>query len=528
MCGIAGVWCLKRPVSERTAKEVIIPLLRQTHIRGDDSCGIYSQYSDGSELEYKHISGGMGSVGVGHLMDACVGARAIVSNSRAYPTQEYIGNITESDQQPFESKRWVVTHNGIISNDVHIASKWDIERFSTVDASVIPDLLQHTVFGTGGRCMANLLDMFRRDVEGSFAMVLFDKVESQMYAVTNFMPLYYSYDSYESIWYIYSEPEMFRQVSHCQINLNDKWKHGKFPPYTISTIDGGTLKTFSFRREINNPKKVLISFSGGNDSMVNARLYQSQGYDVNLIHFKYGQRAEEREEFATRKIAQNWKMGLHVVDVRSLFGQISKGSVLLNPTFTLPEGKRTLDMESTLSYVANRNAIFGNIAAGLAEQIGAGIVVVNANLGDSVYPDNNYPFLRTMEELFNYSLNWHSKVRFTSPLMNLEKHEIIKLGLYLSGDFFDTVSCYYPEWDEHAGGVVNCGNCGCCLYRERAFKMTGVKDPQPYRKSTVDWEKCAHLSSQYWEYAHQPFDSRMECEPDQKMKSILERAVLFL
>jgi len=456
-----------------------------------------------------------------------------VANSRAYPTQELVDKkISEEDIQPFSFGRWTVSHNGIISNDNEIAEKFGIHRTTQTDTAVIPIALEQ-YFRDRPPLIHEVAEFFKNEVEGSFAMILYRTGDGdssdRMFFVTNFMPLYYVWDSKKRIIYAFSEPEMAPAEFLIHRPLNDRYRFGQFGPYTVNEIVNDELVSADFRRHNTDMNKVIISFSGGNDSMVNARLYQALGYDVHLLHFKYGQRAETVEQWSSQIIATEWKMPLHIVDLREMFAQISKGSVLLNKDFNLPTEQRLFDAETTFSYIANRNMIFASIMGGLAEQIGARTAVVNINLGDSVYPDNNYTFMRQVENLFNYSLKPHTKVRFTSPLVNMEKHEIIRLGLFLNADFYNSVSCYYPELTGPEGTeVVNCGHCGCCLYRERAFKMVGTVDPQTYKEGGKrDWSDCTNLNGTYQKNSHDPL-RMIPITTSERVVNILERVKLFI
>lgn len=533
MCGITGVLKVDGNAIGSVTAPIVIDLIRQTTIRGEDSCGMFGVYPNRATLWSRNPKATFTNwyeweSQIQHL-------KCLMTNSRAYPTQELVSKeITTTDIQPFASRRFVVTHNGIISNDREIAKKFNLTDLeSETDTEVIPHALDKYI-GNMSLPFQRISNFFRDEVQGSFAVVMYDMNEGTMYFVTNFMPLYYTYDQTTGLFMVYSEPEM---LPRSYVDRGWMVQHGQFKPYTVNKFTLGGIQSLEFRKGNTNERKVLISFSGGNDSMVNARLYQAQGYDVELLHFTYGQRAEELELRAARVISEEWKMPLHVVDVKSLVKQISRESVLINPTFDLDPEKRLEDAQTTFSYISNRNAIFGCIAGGLAEQIGAGIAVINVNLGDSVYPDNNYTFMRAMENLFNYSLNWHTKVRFTSPLINLEKHEIIRLGLYLYGDFTNTVSCYYPRYDDKHG-VINCGKCGCCLYRERAFKMVGIQDPQPYGDEPLYSHEGVLLKGSYVSISHIPIPSvsdvantdmyRIGNTSTERIESILDRAVLFL
>jgi len=95
---------------------------------------------------------------------------------------------------------------------------------------------------------------------------------------------------------------------------------------------------------------------------------------------------------------------------------------------------------------------------------------------NSVYPDNNNTFVNGVDNLLKYSLNWNTNVKFTAPLINLIKHEIVELGMKIGVPYEDVCSCYYPKIVNDK--IVPCKECGCCQFRHYAFKMIHVMDVQ--------------------------------------------------
>ncbi|MGA7418303.1 MAG: 7-cyano-7-deazaguanine synthase, partial [Acidimicrobiales bacterium] len=61
-------------------------------------------------------------------------------------------------------------------------------------------------------------------------------------------------------------------------------------------------------------------------------------------------------------------------------------------------------------------------------------------------------------------------VRIATPLIELTKAEIVRLGIELDAPLYLTWSCYQ-------GGDRPCGVCDACVLRERGFAEAGVKDP---------------------------------------------------
>jgi 7-cyano-7-deazaguanine synthase len=66
-------------------------------------------------------------------------------------------------------------------------------------------------------------------------------------------------------------------------------------------------------------------------------------------------------------------------------------------------------------------------------------------------------------------------VHIHTPLIQLSKSEIIKLGGSLGVDFRLTHSCYDP--DERG---QSCGLCDSCRLRLKGFVEAGVEDPIEY------------------------------------------------
>ena len=68
-------------------------------------------------------------------------------------------------------------------------------------------------------------------------------------------------------------------------------------------------------------------------------------------------------------------------------------------------------------------------------------------------------------------------IRLRTPLLDLSKAEIVRLGLSLGVDYGETTSCYDPE---PATGAA-CGHCDACVLRLRGFAEAGRPDPIAYR-----------------------------------------------
>ena len=96
-------------------------------------------------------------------------------------------------------------------------------------------------------------------------------------------------------------------------------------------------------------------------------------------------------------------------------------------------------------------------------------VILTAGLNFSAH-SKKWQMQEQKQELKGEDLHIHT------PLMHMNKHEIIKLGTELGVDYSLTHSCYDPTADGSS-----CGECDSCLLRMKGFAEAGVPDPTKYR-----------------------------------------------
>jgi 7-cyano-7-deazaguanine synthase len=65
------------------------------------------------------------------------------------------------------------------------------------------------------------------------------------------------------------------------------------------------------------------------------------------------------------------------------------------------------------------------------------------------------------------------QIRVKTPLIEMRKSEIVRLGVELGAPFHVSWSCY-------SGETKACGVCESCVLRLRAFREAGAVDPIPY------------------------------------------------
>jgi 7-cyano-7-deazaguanine synthase len=221
-------------------------------------------------------------------------------------------------------------------------------------------------------------------------------------------------------------------------------------------------------------KKAVVLLSGGLDSATCCAWARSHGFAVYAMSFRYGQRHAIELE-AAGKIAAACGVENHTVvsiDLRAF------GGSSLTSSMDVPKDRSDHDgIPST--YVPARNTIFLSFALGWAEVLEARDIVIGVNAVDySGYPDCRPEFIAAYQAMANLATKAGVESRgvtIHTPLIQLRKAEIIRLGLDLGVDYGLTHSCYDPAPDGAA-----CGRCDSCAIRRRGFEQAGVSDPTTY------------------------------------------------
>jgi 7-cyano-7-deazaguanine synthase len=215
--------------------------------------------------------------------------------------------------------------------------------------------------------------------------------------------------------------------------------------------------------------KAVVLVSGGMDSVTVLYDAAASHPEVAALSFDYGSKHNHRElPFAAWHCEQ---LGVsHQIVPLTFINELFR-SDLLESGGEIPEGHYEEEtMKRTV--VPFRNGIMLAVAAGFAESIGAGAVVIAAHAGDhAVYPDCREDFMRPMATAVQAGT--FSRVALFRPFIAMDKAEITARGVALGVDYARTWSCY-KGLDRH------CGKCGTCVERREAFLKSGVVDPTDY------------------------------------------------
>jgi 7-cyano-7-deazaguanine synthase len=155
------------------------------------------------------------------------------------------------------------------------------------------------------------------------------------------------------------------------------------------------------------------------------------------------------------------------------------GSALTDTRLQVPESGTSTGIPIT--YVPARNTVFLSLALAWSEVLGARDIYIGVNAVDySGYPDCRPEFIAAFECMANLAtragVEGTAPVHLRTPLIDLSKAEIIRLGTELGVDFSITVSCYQADADGLA-----CGRCDSCRLRRAGFESAGLPDSTRYR-----------------------------------------------
>ena len=221
-------------------------------------------------------------------------------------------------------------------------------------------------------------------------------------------------------------------------------------------------------------KRAVVLLSGGLDSTTTLALARDQGFDCYALSMNYGQR-HLAELNAAQRVAKVFDVVEHKVLHLGL--DLIGGSALTDRSIDVPE---QIEAGIPVTYVPARNTLFLSLALGWAEVLKAHDIFIGVNAVDySGYPDCRPEFIAAFEQLANLATKAGVEgecFKIHTPLIDLTKAEIIRLGAEKGVDYALTVSCYKAD---EAGRA--CGLCDSCRFRKQGFLEVGITDPTRYK-----------------------------------------------
>jgi 7-cyano-7-deazaguanine synthase len=221
-------------------------------------------------------------------------------------------------------------------------------------------------------------------------------------------------------------------------------------------------------------QRAVCLLSGGLDSATCLAIAHRDGFETYALSFDYGQRHITELE-AARRVAAALGATTHRVakiDLR-VFGHSA-----LTADIAVPKGRDESSMSEgiPITYVPARNTIFLSFALAWAEVLEASDIFIGVNALDySGYPDCRPEFIEAFEKMGNLATKTGAegitRMHIHTPLIQLSKADIVRLGAELGVPFGLTHSCYDPDASGHP-----CGACDSCLLRAKGFREAGMID----------------------------------------------------
>ncbi|MBL3519754.1 7-cyano-7-deazaguanine synthase QueC [Arcobacter lanthieri] len=219
-------------------------------------------------------------------------------------------------------------------------------------------------------------------------------------------------------------------------------------------------------------KKAIVILSGGMDSTLSSYIAKKDGYELIAVHFNYGQRTQNKELSAFRKICKALSVvNKYEIDI-PFFTQIG-ANALTDLSIDVPTGG--LEAGVPITYVPFRNGIFLAITAAIAEKENATAMYIGVVQEDSSgYPDCTDSFINSISKAINEGTKEDTNIEIITPLVHLSKSQIVQKAVELNVPLELTWSCYKEE-DEA------CGVCDSCRLRLNGFLEANKKDPIKYK-----------------------------------------------
>lgn len=228
--------------------------------------------------------------------------------------------------------------------------------------------------------------------------------------------------------------------------------------------------------------KAVVLLSGGIDSTTClAMAVDKYGKDeVMALSVTYGQKHSNEVERALA-VAEYYGVKYHTQDLSAVFA-LSNCSLLKHSTEEVKHSSYAEQLEelggegTVATYVPFRNGLLLSFATAIALSVGAEVIYYGAHADDAAgraYPDCTPEFESAMS-LAIYEGSGQS-LRMEAPLLFKNKAGIVAEGMILGAPYHLTWSCY-------EGGEEQCGTCGTCIDRKKAFEMNGLIDPVKYKK----------------------------------------------
>lgn len=226
--------------------------------------------------------------------------------------------------------------------------------------------------------------------------------------------------------------------------------------------------------------KALVLSSGGIDSTTCLALAVEKYGKENVVclSITYGQK-HSKEVKCAKQVADYYNAEFIQLDLSDMF-DFSDCSLLAHSDKEIPhesygEQVNKTDGNPVSTYVPFRNGLFISSAAAIAISKNCDVIYYGAHSDDAAgnaYPDCSDEFNKAINDAVYIGSG--KKLKVVAPFIGLTKKDVVATGLKLNAPYQLTWSCY-------EGGEKQCGRCGTCIDRKKAFEANGAVDPVEYK-----------------------------------------------
>lgn len=220
--------------------------------------------------------------------------------------------------------------------------------------------------------------------------------------------------------------------------------------------------------EKNQKTRAVVLFSGGLDSTVVLASALEQGRECLALSFDYGQRHRVELE-AAKKIALHYGVEHRIIRIEPEVFRTDSSS--LTGSGAVGKNRTSEEMQNgtvPTTYVPARNTLFIAYAIVQAEIYQADEIYLGPNKLDQIpYPDCRPPFIQFFQSVTNVATKRAvegSPPLLITPLLDMDKRQIIEWGIQLQAPLELTFSCYDPIESSP------CGQCDACRLRAEGWK----------------------------------------------------------
>lgn len=208
--------------------------------------------------------------------------------------------------------------------------------------------------------------------------------------------------------------------------------------------------------------KALVLLSGGIDSSTCLYLAKKR-YQTYALTINYYYRWDKEIE-CTRELAKVSNVELLEIDAK-----------FIREAFHTINDFKDKDARWPF-YIPAKNLLFYAIAAHYAEYMNIDVIIGGHHKEDmQFYADATKEYISLLNTILRKGSMIHNDYRIITPLADLNKLEVLKLGYELNVPFNLTWSC-------HERSNKHCGKCYGCLSRIEVFDELGIRDPVEYER----------------------------------------------